>query len=225
MSHELRTPLNAIIGFSTVLRNGTYGVLSSVQAEFVANILKAGRHLLRLVDDILTFSEAEAGRLALQREDVEAGPLVREAVAEVDALARQKAIVLAVDTGDRVARVSADAAMLKQMVGELLTNALKFTPEGGTVTITVRVDGDVLRITVRDTGIGIKPESQDRVFGVFEQVDSSYARAQQGAGLGLALTRRLAVLHGGRIVLESSGVAGEGSTFTIEIPALTGERA
>jgi signal transduction histidine kinase len=222
MSHELRTPLNAIIGFSTVLRNGAYGALSDVQSEFVANILKAGRHLLQVVEDILTFSEAEAGRLTLQRTTVDAGALVHEAATEVDPLARQKAIVLTVDTGPRATAANADAAVLKQMVGHLLTNAIKFTPEGGTVTVTVDVDGDMLGIAVRDTGIGIKPEDQDRVFGAFEQVDSSYARAQQGAGLGLALTRRLAALHGGRIVLESSGMAGEGSTFTIEIPTASG---
>jgi signal transduction histidine kinase len=114
--------------------------------------------------------------------------------------------------------VSADADMLKQMVTHLLSNALKFTPEGGTVSVTVRVEGDMLRIAIRDTGIGIKPEDQDRVFALFEQVDAGYARAQQGAGLGLALTRRLAALHGGRVMLESTGVAGEGSTFTLELP-------
>jgi signal transduction histidine kinase len=218
MSHELRTPLNAIIGFSTVLRNGAYGALSDVQSEFVVNILKAGRHLLQLVEDILTFSQAEAGRFTLQRTAVDAGTLVREAVTEADALARPKAIVLTVDAGPGATAVTADAAVLKHMVGHLLENAIKFTPEGGTVTVTVHVGGDMLRIAVRDTGIGIRPEDQDRVFGAFEQVDASYARAQQGAGLGLALTRRLAALHGGRIVLESSGVAGEGSTLTIEIP-------
>jgi signal transduction histidine kinase len=136
----------------------------------------------------------------------------------VAAGARQKAIAMTIDAGYRAVPVDADTAPPKQMVAQLVSNAVKFTPEGGTVTITVRVDDETLRITVRDTGMRIKPEDQRRVFGVFEQVDASYARAQQGAGLGLALTRRLAALHGGRIVLESSGVAGEGSTFTIEIP-------
>jgi signal transduction histidine kinase len=219
MSHELRTPLNAIIGFSTVLRNGAYGALTDAQGEFLASIQKGGRHLLQLVDDILTFSEAEGGRLTFTRAAVDPGALVRETAAEAEPLARQKAIVVSVDTGYTAATVSADAAVLKQMVSHLLTNALKFTPEGGTVSITVRAEAGMLRIAVRDTGIGIKPEDQDRVFGAFEQVDAGYARAQQGAGLGLALTRRLAALHGGRIVLESTGVAGEGSTFTLEIPA------
>ena len=225
MSHELRTPLNAIIGFSQVLAKGSYGELNAKQAEFVTTILGAGRHLLSLINDILDLSKIEAGRMTLDLERFDFGASLREVLATVETLARPKSIVLGADVEDGLPEVTADPGKVKQILYNLLSNAIKFTPERGSVSVLVGIDGaaagggpGLLRVAVVDTGIGIKPEDQERIFGAFEQVDSSYAREQQGTGLGLALTKKLVEMHGGRIWVESEGVAKKGSTFTFVIP-------
>jgi signal transduction histidine kinase len=222
MSHELRTPLNAIIGFSQVLRNGTYGELPPKQAEFVTQILAGGRHLLHLINDILDLSKIEAGRMTLDRSWVSVEETVREALAVVETMARQKSLWLAAEIAPGVPSIQADAGKLKQILYNLLSNAVKFTRDGGRVTVQAALESDGarsrVRITVRDTGIGIRPEDHQRVFQSFEQLDASYAKEQQGTGLGLALTRRLVDMHGGRIWVESEGVAGMGSAFVFLLP-------
>ncbi|MBI2202578.1 MAG: HAMP domain-containing protein [Candidatus Rokubacteria bacterium] len=222
MSHELRTPLNAIIGFSQVLKNGSYGELTAKQAEFVTQITAGGRHLLHLISDILDLSKIEAGRMTMARTAVDLGESVRDAVAVVDTMARQKAIVLGASVEPGLPHVSADVAKVKQVLYNLLSNAIKFTPDGGRVTVSAALErdpaGDRVRVAVADTGTGIKPDDHERVFLSFEQLDASYAKAQEGTGLGLALTRRLVEMHGGRIWVESDGVAGKGSTFVFVLP-------
>jgi signal transduction histidine kinase len=224
MSHELRTPLNAIIGFSQVLKNGTYGELEAKQAEFVSQILGSGRHLLHLINDILDLSKIEAGRMTLDVAPVNVEATVRDALSVVDAMARQKSIWLSAEVAPGVPVIRADAGKLKQILFNLLSNAIKFTHDGGRVTVLAAPEdangaAPGVRILVRDSGIGIKPDDHERVFQSFEQLDASYAKEQQGTGLGLALTRRLVGLHGGRIWVESEGVAGKGSTFVLVLPA------
>ncbi len=219
MSHELRTPLNAIIGFSEILIDEKLGSLLEKQKRSVGNVLTAGRHLLALINDILDLAKIEAGKMELELGDVEVGTLLRESLVLIQEKAMKHSIRLHTEMEDCIAelKMQADARKLKQILYNLLSNAAKFTPDGGEITIGARYEEDILVVFVRDTGIGIAPDQIERVFGEFEQVDSSYARTQQGTGLGLALTRRFVELHGGRIWAESEG-EGKGSTFTFTIP-------
>ncbi|MDQ6971344.1 MAG: PAS domain S-box protein [Mariprofundaceae bacterium] len=246
MSHELRTPLNAIIGFSELLEQHTFGELNAKQNRYVQNILTSGKHLLNLINDILDIAKVEAGRLDLTLEKVDIAEIIHGVVAIVGPLTAKKNITLKSTLPPDLPVLNADAAKIKQILYNLLSNAIKFTPEHGQVFVQCAVDvegqdsgirgqdsgirnqdsgiSDQLRntdsallITVRDTGIGLKPEDLERVFGEFEQVDSSYARQQQGTGLGLALTRKLAALHGGQVWAQSDG-PGQGSTFSLRLP-------
>ncbi len=225
MSHELRTPLNSTIGFSQVLANRSFGELNERQREYVRLIQQSGGRLLRMIDDILEFSTAETGQLRLDLAPLDFGRIAREVLGGVEAAAREKRLTLATDVPADLPPVRADEAKLRQILANLLSNAIKFTRDGGSVTVGAGIEpaGDTdgpgrLRITVVDTGIGIRPEDHERIFQVFEQVDASPAREQEGTGLGLALTDRLVRLHGGRIWVESTGAAGEGSVFVVVIP-------
>jgi PAS domain S-box-containing protein len=223
MSHELRTPLNAIIGFSEILADKTFGELNDRQLKYSHNILNSGRHLLQLINDILDLAKVEAGRVELMRNTFSVAKALAEVQTIVKTLANKKHILLESSVTENLPELFADEAKFKQIMYNLLSNAIKFTPDGGKVFITAAVQnadhGDsVLQIAVTDTGIGIKLNDQERVFKEFEQVDSSYGRQQQGTGLGLALTKRLVEMHGGKIRVESEGVEGKGSTFTFSIP-------
>ena len=228
MSHEFRTPLNAIIGFSEILADKTFGELNNRQRKYCQNILKSGRHLLQLVNDILDLSKVEAKRVELRRCAFSVPKALSEVETIVRTLARKKAISLHVETAPDLPPLYADEAKFKQVMYNLLSNAIKFTRDGGKVSIHASIQsattddpspsGAVLRVAVSDTGIGIKLKEQRRVFEEFEQVDSSYVRQQQGTGLGLALTKRLVERHGGRIWVVSEGVEGKGSTFIFHIP-------
>jgi len=230
MSHELRTPLNAIIGFSEVLADKTFGELNERQLKYSNNILNSGRHLLQLINDILDLAKVEAGRVELMLETFNVAKALSEAQSIVKTLANKKRISLDFYASPDLPPLLADEAKFKQVMYNLLSNAIKFTPEGGKVLVTAAVQNDAdaaadragesLRVAVTDTGIGIQANDQERVFKEFEQADSSYGRKQQGTGLGLALTKRLVELHGGRIWVESEGVEGKGSTFTFLIPIL-----
>jgi signal transduction histidine kinase len=216
MSHELRTPLNAIIGFSDVLRQGMVGELSPKQTEYMDDVLVSARHLLSLINDILDLSKVEAGRMELDLSTFS----VREAVDSGVTMVRERAGRGGVAVGATVAgdvdEIEADQRKVKQVLFNLLTNAVKFTPSGGHVDVAaLRVDGEV-RISVRDSGIGIAPEDQARVFEEFQQVSAAKRVSAEGTGLGLALARRFVELHGGRMWLESA--PGAGSTFTFSIP-------
>ncbi|HEX3855694.1 MAG TPA: MASE1 domain-containing protein [Verrucomicrobiae bacterium] len=223
MSHELRTPLNAIIGFSEILADKTFGELNDRQLKYSNNILNSGRHLLQLINDILDLAKVEAGRVELMRNTFNVAKALSEVQTIVKTLANKKHIHLESKIATDSPELFADEAKFKQVMYNLLSNAIKFTPDDGKVFVTATVQnanaGDsFLQIAVTDTGIGIKPNDQERVFKEFEQVDSSYGRQQQGTGLGLALTKRLVEMHGGNIRVESEGVEGKGSTFTFSIP-------
>jgi two-component system sensor histidine kinase/response regulator len=218
MSHELRTPMNAILGFSEILQDQTFGELNKKQARYVENILTSGRHLLELINSILDLSKVEAGRMELDRCRLDAASALRGVESIVKPLAAKKRIELTTRIGASIPVISADEAKLKQILYNLLSNAIKFTPEQGQVTASVEWQDSWLQISVSDTGIGVRPEDQERIFREFEQVDSSYSRRQQGTGLGLALARKLAELHGGRLWVESAG-EGKGSTFRFVLPA------
>ena len=224
MSHELRTPLNAVIGFSEILADKTFGELNDRQLKYSNNILNSGRHLLQLINDILDLAKVEAGRVELMRNTFNVGKALAEVQTIVKTLANKKHISIEAWMAPDLPALFADEAKFKQIMYNLLSNAIKFTPDGGKVFVAADIQNAInadksqtskcLRIAVSDTGIGIKANDQERIFKEFEQVDSSYGRQQQGTGLGLALTKRLVELHGGRIWLESEGVEGKGSTFT-----------
>jgi len=224
MSHELRTPLNAVIGFSQLLANKTYGELNERQLQYLTTILSGGRHLRRLVDDVLDLAKVDAGHLTLDLTSVAVADELREVVGVVESLAREKNITMSTEVKDVLPSVNADRQRIQQVIYNLLSNAIKFTEPGGFVRVTLDVSdgaaaGDkALRLAVADTGVGIKPEDQARIFEAFEQVDSSYARDQGGTGLGLALTRKLVELHGGTISVASDGVKGRGSVLTVRLP-------
>jgi signal transduction histidine kinase len=219
MSHELRTPLNSIIGFSEVLGDQVFGVLNEKQIHYVGNVIQAGRHLLSLISDILDLSKIEAGKMELELTDLVLGSVVDDSLALIREQVSRKGLRLGttISTEAHELRILADERKLKQILFNLLSNAVKYTPKGGAICVEVECVKHDFVIRVSDTGIGVDSADLERVFEEFEQVDSGYAKTQQGTGLGLALTRRLVELHGGRIWAESSG-GGEGSTFSVMMP-------
>ncbi len=222
VSHELRTPLNAIIGFSKLLLNPRVGPLNEDQGAYLRDIVGSAEHLLALINDILDLSKIEAGKMTLAPAPFSLAEVLEHSLTVVREKARQHSLRLETEIAPDVAALGtivADQRKIKQVLYNLLSNAVKFTPDGGSVALAAVRDGPAhVIISVRDTGIGIPPEDQGRIFGAFEQVDSSYARQKQGTGLGLALTRRLVELHGGDIRVES--VVGQGSTFHVRLPLL-----
>jgi PAS domain S-box-containing protein len=222
MSHELRTPLNAILGFSELLLDDTTGKYdASKRHRFLDEISKSGRHLLALINDILDLSKVEAGRMTLEMTTVSISSAVDDVVNTIEPLATKKHIQVSADSD--AGQIEADAGRLKQMLLNLASNAVKFTPEGGLVTIKARRLTDTVEISVADTGIGIAASDIERLFTEFQQLDSGAGRRQEGTGLGLALTQRLAALHGGSVAVVSE--VGKGSTFIITLPLRSPARA
>jgi signal transduction histidine kinase len=215
MSHELRTPLNAIMGFSEVLAEGMFGEINDKQTEYLRDILESGRHLLSLINDILDLSKVEAGRMELEPSDFHLPTAIDGALALVRERASRRSIALDRVIGERVGIVRADERKVKQVLLNLLSNALKFTPEGGRIDIRAAVADGPVEISVTDTGVGIAPEDQEAVFQEFKQVGTADKKVE-GTGLGLALSRKFIELHGGRIWVESK--PGHGSTFTFTLP-------
>ncbi len=216
MSHELRTPLNAIIGFSELMLDAKESQFdSATQKRFLSQVHASGKHLLGLINDILDLAKVEAGQMELRLQDVAVQPVIAQAVELVEPLAAEKHITVRADASS-VGEVLADAGKLKQMLLNLVSNAIKFTAEGGTVTITARRLPGAIEIAVSDTGIGISDADQAKIFMEFHQVDPGPGRRQQGTGLGLALTRRFALLHGGDVRVTSK--VGAGSVFTLRLP-------
>jgi len=212
MSHELRTPLNAIIGFSQLLGDDVPERLdAATRRRFLDQIQSSGKHLLQLINDILDLSKVEAGQMDLHLQPVLVDDSIREVLATIDPLAKSKEIALDSQSEARL-ELEADAGKLKQMMLNLTSNAIKFTPNGGRVAIRARRVGDWVEIAVTDNGVGIAKADLGRLFGEFQQLDAGSERRQQGTGLGLALTKRFAALHGGDVTVESE--VGTGSTFT-----------
>ncbi len=213
MSHEIRTPLNSIIGFGQMLQMDTFGPLNERQSRYAGHINQAAKHLLALVNDILDLSKAEAGKFTLSPEDVPLGETLEAALLIAKGVAAQKQVRLSLETEDGLGTIWADPIRLKQMLYNLVANAVKFTPEGGRVTLMARPAGVHVEIAVADTGIGIRAEDLPRLFTEFSQLGPN---RHEGTGLGLALTKRLVELHGGTIRVESA--SGRGSTFTLTLP-------
>jgi len=220
MSHELRTPLNAIIGFSEVLAEGMFGEINEKQTEYLNDILESGRHLLSLINDILDLSKIEAGRMELEATDFDLPTAIENALILVRERAGRRGITLGREIDERLGTIRADERKVKQVLLNLLSNALKFTPEGGRIDVRAGVVDGMAEISVADTGVGIAPEDQEAVFEEFRQVGTA-AKKVEGTGLGLALSRKFIELHGGRIWVKSQ--VGVGSTFTFTLPVRRGE--
>ena len=220
MSHELRTPMNGILGFAQLLSYDTAHSLDRAQADYVQEILRAGDHLLELINEVLDLARIESGRLDLAPEYIALAPLVRETMPLVQALAAKSKLTLSADlTGDYV--IHADPLRVRQILLNLLSNAVKYNREGGSVGIScICVRPGWVRIAVRDSGRGIAADSLPRLFKPFERLESAYSSIE-GAGIGLALSRRLTEAMGGVIGVES--VAGAGSTFWVEFPLVVEE--
>ncbi|HJT90565.1 MAG TPA: GAF domain-containing protein [Mycobacterium sp.] len=217
MSHELRTPLNAVIGFSEVLLDRMFGELNERQDEYLHDILNSGRHLLELLNEILDLSKVEAGQMVLEPSTFRVASALEYSLAMVRERATLHAITVTVEVGEDVDTIDADELKFKQVVLNLVSNAVKFTPDGGSVSVRAYRNGTELVVTVTDTGIGIPPEDHERIFESFQQGRRG-APKEEGTGLGLTLSRRIVGLMGGRIWLEST--PGVGSTFGISIPGL-----
>lgn len=228
MSHELRTPLNTILGFSEVLLEKAFGDLREEQERYIKNIQNAGKYLLELVNNVLDLSKIESGKFDMVYETFSIKQLLDEVVKTLEPLYTKKSIEPRIDIEADIDMVTADNVKVRQIFYNLLHNAIKFTPEGGKIGVTVKKkknsgrydwlppEDEVMICSVWDTGIGIEPEDRERIFDEFEQVDSSLSRQTSGAGLGLALTKKLVALHGGVITVEST--RGKGSIFTFMIP-------
>jgi len=240
MSHELRTPLNAIIGFSEVLGDGLMGDMTDQQRGYIGDIFKSGKHLLSLINDILDLSKVEAGKMLLDLEAVQLSPLFANSLSIIRGKAATRHITLVMDETEDLGSIRADGRKVKQIVYNLLSNAVKFTVDGSRVTLhAARVPraevgqlsgtgtgrsfpladnefAEFLKISVTDGGIGISPEELEHLFKPFSQIDASLARKFEGTGLGLAMVKLLAELHGGTVAVES--VVGEGTCFTVWLP-------
>ena len=234
VSHELRTPLNAIVGFVDLLREGVYGELAPRQVKPVERIEASANHLRHLVDQVLDLAKMAAGRLEIHTETIDLRPFVLDVASEIESLVSEKGLSLSLVMGAALPRIRTDPTHLRQILVNLLGNAVKYTNEGGIVVRTRLVDSlpdsgtatdsssypstPWIGIQVIDTGIGIDPANQSRIFEEFEQIDAGPRgnSAERGTGLGLAISRRLAALIGGMVELESE--LGRGSTFTLWLP-------
>jgi signal transduction histidine kinase len=220
MSHELRTPLNAIIGFSEVLAEQMFGEVNEKQLDYLRDIHASGHHLLSLINDILDLSKIEAGRMELDLSCFDLPMLLDNTTTLVRERALRHGLTLAREVDPRLGEWVADARKLKQVVINLLANAVKFTPAGGRVTLSARALGeDAVEIAVSDTGVGIPADQQALVFEEFRQAAGNYLRKAEGTGLGLALARRFVELHGGTLRVQSA--PGQGATFAFTLPRRT----
>lgn len=217
MSHELRTPLNSIIGFSELLHAEEVVVDPAHQREFLGDILKSGRHLLQLIDDVLDLAKVESGKLTFWPETIQLEPVVSEVCAVLRTWAAERRITLGFEIDPVVSHVTLDPSRLKQVLYNYLSNGLKFTTSGGTVHVAVRAEGArAIRIEVADTGIGIAEHDLERLFAEFQQLDAGRAKRHAGTGLGLALTKRIVEAQGGKVGVTS--VLGQGSLFFAVLP-------
>jgi two-component system cell cycle sensor histidine kinase PleC len=219
MSHELRTPLNAIIGFSDIIGRELFGPLGNDKyTEYARDINDSGSHLLSIINDILDLAKAESGKLELSEQEFDITDTLEACVRMCRGRAEANGVELIFFGGQTEIRAVADERLLLQIVANLITNAIKFTPEGGAVRLYVSASaqkGILLKVT--DTGIGIAPEDIERVLRPFEQVEMSYSRRHSGSGLGLPYAKRLTELHGGELKIESQ--LGKGTTASVTLPA------
>jgi signal transduction histidine kinase len=215
MSHELRTPLNAIVGYAELLHDGVAGPVTDVQREQLARVQLSARHLVELVDDILSFSRIEAGQENLRVAPIDVAEVTREAGVLVEPVVAAKGLTFSISTPNEKATFMSDPAKVRQVLVNLLSNAIKFTDDGG-ITLSSQVENGRVVFEVQDTGIGIASEHQEQVFETFWQVDQTATRKTGGAGLGLSVSRRLARALGGDLDVESE--IGKGSRFRFWVP-------
>jgi signal transduction histidine kinase len=224
MSHELRTPLNSIIGFSDLLKQKMMGELNEKQEHYIDNIIKSSKHLLDLINDILDLSKIEAGKIEMTFENVFLSALMNDTLELIRATATKQNVAIKKEFDPEIGFIEADKQKFKQILFNLLSNAVKFSKtNGGTITITTKKNGDVVEISVSDTGIGIKKEDMEKLFNKFQQIDSGTSRKYGGTGLGLAISKQLVELQGGRIWVQSK--YGEGTTFIFQLPLTTKKKA
>jgi CheY-like chemotaxis protein len=217
MSHELRTPLNAIIGFSEIMHDEKVGEISSEHKEFLGDILTSAKHLLRLINDVLDLAKIESGRMSFDPESVQLNNIVNEVRDVLRTMASRKGIEVSIEVDPSLGDIVTDPSKLKQVLYNFLSNALKFTPDGGSVTVRAMAEGrDRYRLEVEDTGIGISAEDLAKLFTEFRQLDTSASKQYQGTGLGLALTKRIVEAQGGSV--EVTSAPGVGSTFSAVLP-------
>jgi len=218
MSHELRTPLNAVIGFSTLMRDRAWGPIHEKYAEYADLMCEAGTHLLTIVNDILDIARAEAGKLQLNEEEIDLTHLIMQTSGFIREQAAKAGVDFITEAADHLPKFRGDTVKLRQIMLNLLGNAIKFTPAGGRVTLSVNrsADGGV-NIEVADTGIGIAEDQMELAMAPFGQIDSKLSRKFDGTGLGLPLTKRLVELHGGTLAIESE--VAEGTTVSVLLPS------
>jgi len=216
MSHELRTPLNAVIGLSEALSMKIFGDLNEKQAEYVDDIHASGRHLLDMINDLLDLSKIESGKMELNREIFDVKVSLDEVISIVKPLADKKAINMRVTEKNKRVKINADKRKFHQILYNLLSNAIKFTGENGNIVVTLSINGDELKCSVKDDGIGIAPEYHDKIFEKFHQVRASLPERQSSTGLGLTITKELIEMHSGKIKLESE--EGKGANFIFTLP-------
>jgi len=217
LSHELRTPLNSIIGFAQLLHDGDVGPVESKQQEFLGDILTSGRHLLQLINDVLDLSKVEAGKMEFRPESVDLGRIFAEVSSILRTTSAKREIRVDSSVSPELDAIVVDAARFKQVLYNYLSNALKFTPRGGKVSVRALPEGaSQFRLEVEDTGVGIAPENIERLFTEFQQLGAGAAKRHGGTGLGLALTKRLVEAQGGSVGVRST--PGKGSTFNVVLP-------
>jgi PAS domain S-box-containing protein len=215
MSHELRTPLNAVIGYSALLLDGIGGEMSERQSDYVSRSRNAAQHLLSLINDILDLARIEAGKMPVYVEPISLPELIDEVAQQVEPMVATKALIFTRSVTSACPAVHTDKTKVKQILLNLLSNAVKFTNRG-TITLSADCDATSVRLTVADTGVGIKPEEMDAIWEDFRQLDQSRTRSFGGTGLGLSITRRLTQQLGGEISVQS--VFGDGTTFIVTLP-------
>ncbi|HEX8966621.1 MAG TPA: ATP-binding protein [Chloroflexota bacterium] len=222
MSHELRTPLNGIIGFSELLHDERIGPLEPRQKTYTGHILTSSRHLLQLVNDVLDLSKIEAGELGCAPVLIDPKPLAQEVADNLQSVAEARRVTVAIEVDPHLGAIVTDGLRFKQIVYNYLSNALKFSPDGSRVRLRILPEGDrAFRITVEDSGVGIRPEDMSKLFTPFQQLDAGAAKKYQGTGLGLALTKRIVEAQGGRVEVQST--VGQGSVFSVILPTGTAQ--
>ncbi|SDF80137.1 PAS domain S-box-containing protein [Methanolobus vulcani] len=216
MSHELRTPLNAVIGYSDLLLEESYGNLNDQQKKSLGHISHSGKHLLKLINDILDISKIESGKMELHYEEFLVENIFGNVLNIVSPFARKKDIELDTSIDPETLYLTADKVRFKQILFNLASNAVKFTPDGGHVTLKACLDGDMAEFSVLDNGIGISSDDLEKLFMPFQQIDSTISRKYDGTGLGLSLVKRFVEMHGGDVSVESE--LGKGSVFSFRLP-------
>jgi signal transduction histidine kinase len=217
VAHELRTPLTSIKGYTDLILQGALGEVNGKQQHFLEIVKTNVDRLSELISDLLDTARIEAGRARLEIEPVQVTSIVREVCDSLAETIRERGLSLAIEADPAVSTVQADRNRLIQVLMNLLSNAYRYTPAGGSITVSVRLDTDAVLVEVADTGIGIAPEDQEKIFERFYRADQEIVNQQTGTGLGLPIARSLVELHGGRLWLESE--LGVGSTFRFTLPA------